>query len=91
LLKDANSGMAKTVGWRKSVLSMLQHKISAEQFVAQTEKKSLKDRTEARCYAALYLLSESKVKEAKQHFEWMKSKGDRNLLAFTILNAEFQP
>lgn len=91
LLKDATSGMAKTVGWRKSVLSMLQHKIGAEQFVAQTEKKSLKDRTQAHCYASLYLLSESKAKEAKQHFEWMKSKGDRNLLEFTILNAEFQP
>jgi hypothetical protein len=91
LLKEANQGMAKTLGWRKSVLSLLQGRISAEQFVAQTEKTSLKDRTQAHCYAALYLLSERRVKEAQQHYAWMKAKGERNLLEFTILSAEFQP
>jgi tetratricopeptide (TPR) repeat protein len=88
LANDSVKGMSKTAGWRKSVPLMLKAKVSPDQFVSQTDKASLKERTQAHCYAALYLLAESKPKEAQKHLNWIKTQGDRNLLEYTISSAE---
>lgn len=88
LAVDSIKGMAKTLGWRKSFPQMLNGKITPDQFVGLTNKAPLKDRTQANCYAALYLSGERKPKEAQKFWDRIKAEGDKNVLEFSVFSAE---
>jgi len=88
---EAVKGMAKAVGWRKSVPQMLKGKITAEQLVALADAAPKKEKTQAHCYAALYLLAESKAKDAEKQLNWVATQGDRNMLEYTVCASETAP
>lgn len=84
LSDDAAKGMAKANGWLKSVPLLLKGQIPPDKLVSMTESKPLKDRTQCRCYAALYLLSQNKPKEAQKHLNWILAQGDKRLHEYTV-------
>jgi lipoprotein NlpI len=88
LAVESTKGMIKAFGWTKSVPLMLNGKISPEQLVSLTDAKSIKDKTQAHCYAGLYFLAESKSKDALKHFSWVSAQGDRKLHEYILSTYE---
>lgn len=84
LAADATKGMTKSFGWVKSVPLLLNGQISPEKLVSLTDAKPLKDKTQANCYAGLYLLAERKPNAAAKHFSWVLKQGDRKVHEYTL-------
>lgn len=84
LAAESTKDMTKAFGWTKSVPNMLNGKMSPGELVSLTDAKTLKDKTQANCYAGLYLIAARKPKEAAKYFSWVAEKGDRKLHEYTI-------
>ncbi len=88
LAVESTKGMNKAFGWTKAIPQLLNGKISPGELVSMTDAKSLKDKTQANCYAGLYFLAARKPKEALKHFSWVVKQGDRKVHEYTISACE---
>jgi tetratricopeptide (TPR) repeat protein len=74
--------------WQATIARYLQGQLGGEAFLDRADDEE--ERTEARTYMGLRALLAGRTDEARQHFEWVRERGDRNYSEYRMAVAELK-
>jgi hypothetical protein len=81
LLAEVGQAVAPK-SWEATIAQYLQGKLTDDAFLDRAKDNGA--RTEARTYIGFRTLIAGRIDEARQHFEWVKERGDRNYTEYWL-------